>query len=209
MKLSKTALREIIREALLNEEEYDHWRDYKAGLISREEYDQAIKDFQQKNKPVHPYARWSSLKDKYGTARIYLNIPFKDKDTIKKKYFSILWDTDKKSWYMEIPKSPVKFSQELLPLVNTNFTDNKDLELISNLSPLKEQTKSRLGQSLLNNPELLRSTVSSILGRMKGIDPNEIPQMVDNFVSTFDPEGIDYKEDLVSELEAFVEFWDM
>jgi hypothetical protein len=110
---------------------------------------------------------------------------------------------------MEIPKSPVRFSQELLPLVNTNFTDNKDLELISNLSPLKEQTKSRLGQSLLNNPELLRSTVSSILGRMKGIDPNEIPQMVDNFVSTFDPEGIDYKEDLVSELEAFVEFWDM
>ncbi len=209
MKLTKSALQEIIREALLNEEEYDYWRDYKAGTITRQEYDQLVKDFQTGTRSSSPSLRWKALKNKYGTAKIYLDIPFKDKDTFKKKYFSILWDTNKRSWYMEIPKSPVKFSEELLPLVNTNFTDNKDLQLISNLSPLKEQTKSRLGQSLLNNPELLRSTVSSILGRMKGIDPNEIPQMVDNFVSTFDPEGIDYKEDLVYELEAFVEFWDM
>lgn len=74
---------------------------------------------------------------------------------------------------------------------------------------LQEQTKSRLGQSLLNNPELLRTTVSSILGRMKGIDPNQIPQMVEDYIELFDPEGIEYKEDLVSELEAFVQFWDM
>jgi hypothetical protein len=126
-------LREIIRETILNEDEYDHWRDYKAGLISRETYNQLIKDFQRTTKSVHPYAKWQSLKNQHGTTRIYLDIPFKDKDTFKKKYFSILWDNDKRSWYMEIPKTRVKFSAELLPLINKRLTDNKDLKFVSNL----------------------------------------------------------------------------
>jgi hypothetical protein len=133
MKITKSQLREIIRETILNEEEYDYWRDYKAGTITRQQYDQLVKDFQRRNKPVHPYAKWQSLKNQHGTARIYLNIPFKDKDMFKKKYFSILWDNDKRSWYMEIPKSKVKFSGELLPLINKKLTDNKDLKFVSNL----------------------------------------------------------------------------
>lgn len=133
MKLTKSELREIIRETLLNEEEYDYWKDYKSGTITRQEYDQLVRDFERENRPVHPYARWKSLKNKYGTSKIYLNIPFKDKDKFKKKYFSILWDKDKRSWYMEIPKSLVKFSGELLPLINKGLTDNKDLKFVSNL----------------------------------------------------------------------------
>lgn len=76
-------------------------------------------------------------------------------------------------------------------------------------SILQEQTNSRLGQSLLNNPELLRTTVSSILGRIKGIDPNQIPQMIEDYIEFFDPEAIEDKQDLVSGLEAFVQFWDI
>ena len=35
---------------LLNEEEYDYYRDYKNGLISHEEYQQLVKQFQQREK---------------------------------------------------------------------------------------------------------------------------------------------------------------
>jgi hypothetical protein len=42
VKLTKSELREIIREALLNEEESDYWRNYKAGTITRQQYDQLV-----------------------------------------------------------------------------------------------------------------------------------------------------------------------
>lgn len=44
MKITKRQLRSIVRESvrLLAEEEYDHWRDFQAGLISQEEYEDAV-----------------------------------------------------------------------------------------------------------------------------------------------------------------------
>jgi len=56
MKITKRQLRKIIRESVrllneeesrrvLNEEEYDYYRDYKAGLISREQYEKLVDRF--------------------------------------------------------------------------------------------------------------------------------------------------------------------
>ena len=47
MRITKRQLRRIIRESvrLLNEEEYDYYRDYKAGLISREQYEKLVDRF--------------------------------------------------------------------------------------------------------------------------------------------------------------------
>ena len=51
MKVTKRQLRKIISETfkLLKEEEYDHYRDYRAGLISDEEYEEAIRSFQRRS----------------------------------------------------------------------------------------------------------------------------------------------------------------
>jgi hypothetical protein len=51
MKVTKRQLRKIISEEskLLKEEEYDFYRDYRAGLISREEYEQAVRNFQRRS----------------------------------------------------------------------------------------------------------------------------------------------------------------
>ena len=45
-KLTKDQLRKMIAESLLTEEEYDYYRDYKAGTITYDEYKQMVKDFQ-------------------------------------------------------------------------------------------------------------------------------------------------------------------
>ena len=48
MKVTKSELRQIIKEELqrLNEEESDYYRDYKAGTISRREYEELVDRFQ-------------------------------------------------------------------------------------------------------------------------------------------------------------------
>ena len=46
LKISLKQLRSIIKESLLTEEESDYYRDYKAGTISRREYDQLVRRFQ-------------------------------------------------------------------------------------------------------------------------------------------------------------------
>jgi hypothetical protein len=54
--ISKHDLRSIIKEEvtrLLKEEEYDYYRDYKAGTITRDEYLQLVKDFQRSSYPQY------------------------------------------------------------------------------------------------------------------------------------------------------------
>ena len=46
LKISLKQLRSIIKESLLTEEESDYYRDYRAGTISRKEYDQLVRRFQ-------------------------------------------------------------------------------------------------------------------------------------------------------------------
>ena len=45
LKISRRQLRSIIKESLLTEEESDYYRDYKAGTISRREYEQLVNRF--------------------------------------------------------------------------------------------------------------------------------------------------------------------
>jgi len=51
MKVTKRQLRKIISEAvqLLKEEEADYYRDYRSGLITREEYEQAVAAFRRRS----------------------------------------------------------------------------------------------------------------------------------------------------------------
>ena len=46
MKISLKQLRSIIKESLLKEEESDYYRDYRAGTISRREYEELVDRFQ-------------------------------------------------------------------------------------------------------------------------------------------------------------------
>ena len=48
VRVTEAQLRRIVREAAgaLNEEEYDYYRDYKAGLISRDQYEKLVDRFQ-------------------------------------------------------------------------------------------------------------------------------------------------------------------
>ena len=46
LKISLKQIRSIIKESLLTEEESDYYRDYRAGTISRREYDQLVNRFQ-------------------------------------------------------------------------------------------------------------------------------------------------------------------
>ena len=46
LKISLKQIRSIIKESLLTEEESDYYRDYRAGTISRREYDQLVSRFQ-------------------------------------------------------------------------------------------------------------------------------------------------------------------
>jgi len=59
--LTTNELKKIIKEeiSLLNEEEYDYYRDYRAGTITRDEYLQLVKDFQRTSSPR--YSRKTSF----------------------------------------------------------------------------------------------------------------------------------------------------
>ena len=46
MKITKRQLKRIIKEAILLEEPSDYYRDYKAGTISKAEYEQLVRDFE-------------------------------------------------------------------------------------------------------------------------------------------------------------------
>mgnify|MGYP003389708061 CR=1 FL=1 len=46
MKITKRQLRRIIKETILLEEPSDYYRDYKAGTISKAEYEQLVRDFE-------------------------------------------------------------------------------------------------------------------------------------------------------------------
>ena len=56
VRVTEAQLRRIVREAagVLNEEEYDHYRDYKAGLISRAEYERALDRFRDDEEKLRP-----------------------------------------------------------------------------------------------------------------------------------------------------------
>lgn len=97
---------EVIKEGLeelLNEEEYDYWRDYKAGTIDKATYDRLVKQFQSRNK------RRRRPKGK----RVYLDVPYRDKDKLKKKFKYLFWDPDKKSWYYVIFSSAGELPKDL------------------------------------------------------------------------------------------------
>ncbi len=49
MKITTKQLRKIIREALLVEEPSDYYKDYRAGNISYEDYQQLVRDFENRN----------------------------------------------------------------------------------------------------------------------------------------------------------------
>lgn len=128
----KETIRSLIKE-ILNEEEYDYWRDYKLGTITRQEYDQLVRDFQKTvPKSTHPYVKWKNSIKTYGSVIVYLNISFSEKDKFKKNYFGIKWDSSKKSWYIEMPKNPsgVKFSDELKSKINDKLTPSQNLKFV-------------------------------------------------------------------------------
>ena len=94
--MKKLQLQQLIREEIkkINEEEYDFYRDYKAGTISKDEYDSLVKRFQDKQR------NFRAGKPRGTVQSIYLNIPFSKKDDLKSIYGKALrWDSDKKSWY--------------------------------------------------------------------------------------------------------------
>jgi hypothetical protein len=126
------SIRKLVKE-ILTEEEYDYYRDYKAGNIDKATYDKLVKDFQKTvPKSTHPYVKWKDAINKYGSVIIYLNISFSEKDKFKKNYFGIKWDSSKKSWYIEIPKTPagVKFTDDLKSKVNDKLTPAQNLKFI-------------------------------------------------------------------------------
>ncbi|OUU74779.1 MAG: hypothetical protein CBC29_06520 [Methylococcaceae bacterium TMED69] len=49
MKITRSQLRKIIKESLLLEEPSDYYRDYRAGTITYAEYQQLVKDFENRN----------------------------------------------------------------------------------------------------------------------------------------------------------------
>lgn len=94
--MKKTQLQQLIREELnkINEEEYDFYRDYKAGTITKDEYDSLVKRFQASQR------NFRGGQPRRAVQSIYLNIPFSKKDDLKSIYGKALrWDSDKKSWY--------------------------------------------------------------------------------------------------------------
>ena len=48
MKITKKQLRKIVQEAILKEEPSDYYRDYRAGSISYEEYQQMVRDYERR-----------------------------------------------------------------------------------------------------------------------------------------------------------------
>jgi len=48
MKITKRQLRKIVQEAILKEEPSDYYRDYRAGSISYEEYQQMVRDYERR-----------------------------------------------------------------------------------------------------------------------------------------------------------------
>ena len=52
MKITERRLRKIIREAILNEEPSDYYRDYRSGSISYEEYQQMVRDYERRTGDV-------------------------------------------------------------------------------------------------------------------------------------------------------------
>jgi len=72
MKITTKQLRNLIREALLVEKPHDYYKDYRAGNISYEDYQQLVRDFENKNSgqswkspsatpPVQPYTKPEKL----------------------------------------------------------------------------------------------------------------------------------------------------
>lgn len=125
------SVRKIVREILL-EDYYDYWRDYKAGTIDKETYDRLVRDLerQEKSRSKHPYALFKDRIRQYGSSRLYLDIPYSQKDTFKKKYYGIRWDPTKKSWYTEIPNTKIKYTDELKNIINKNLTSTKTLSFV-------------------------------------------------------------------------------
>lgn len=116
MKITRSQLKEIIREEIkhLNEEEYDIWRDYKAGTLTKQEYERAIADYRKKQQRLsrHPYSNYKNDLLVFGEMRIYFNIPFDKKDEFK-KFYGARWDDKKKKWYLLLPKR--KYSLQSFP----------------------------------------------------------------------------------------------
>jgi len=92
---SVSVMQEVIHE-VLNEEEYDYWRDYQAGVIDRATYDRLVKQFQQRHSG---YQRGRARARQRGNP-VYLDVKFREKDSLKQKHGKALrWDPEKKLWY--------------------------------------------------------------------------------------------------------------
>lgn len=95
----RTGKAKVVKEGLdeaLNEEEYDYWRDYQRGLIDKATYDKLSKRFQKRNRSYTSKRRKARKRGE----PVYLDIKYREKDDLKRKYGKALrWDPDKKSWY--------------------------------------------------------------------------------------------------------------
>ena len=53
MKITKSQLRKIIRESLLLEEPADYYKDYRAGTITKAEYEELVRQYEQRQSDRH------------------------------------------------------------------------------------------------------------------------------------------------------------
>lgn len=110
--MKKSELKKIIREELqrLSEDEYDIWRDYKSGSLTKQEYEKALAAFKRRETKLtkHSYANYKDDLMVFGQMKIYFNIPFDKKDEFK-KYYGSRWDSNKKKWYLILPKKSYNF----------------------------------------------------------------------------------------------------
>lgn len=84
---------DVINEDILTEEEYDYYRDM-YGPDPRKWPASA-----RRSEPSHSRRRTSRSSQPKGTP-VYLDIPFREKDELKKKHGKALrWDPNEKSWY--------------------------------------------------------------------------------------------------------------
>lgn len=86
--LSKILDEQGVEEGELNEDEYDYLRDLRAGLISKDEYNKLVQQFQNQT---------SSQTRPVEVKRHYFIVPFADKD--KAKNYGMKFDPDRKQWY--------------------------------------------------------------------------------------------------------------
>lgn len=123
-------IRTIVRE-VLNEEEYDYYKDYKAGSIDWETYQRLSKEFQRKSGSSSSYRkkRQPTVVDK-----VYFDIPYSKKDRYKNR-FILKWSPNVKKWWSPVfdRSGPVYIHKELEPLIDKKTTSQNILRRIKTL----------------------------------------------------------------------------